>query len=250
MAKETSIGGDNCRFRKTLWTSILRAKDKSAPGYRSSLTYLISAYWKPVYFYIRRKGYDIDAAKNLTQSFFTVFIEKEFMKSVERERGRFRTFILAALNHFLSKERERLEAQKRGGGQSLLSLDFKRAETEISLEPASAETPEKTLIRAWAQSILKLASDNLRREFKKKSRQIFIDMFDAYLAAKTSDRAENYKALASQFGVTETDIRNYLHRIRRRYKELIEEEIGKYVTTKEAVQEELKELFSAFSNNY
>jgi len=165
MPKETQIGGSNYRFRKTYWTSLLRAKDKKASGYQSAINYLIATYWKPVYFYIRRKGYDVETAKDLTQSFFTIFLEKEYIKSVDRAKGKFRTFILAALNHFLSKEREYLNAKKRGGSKILQSLDFAKAETEIRYEPADKETPEKILTRAWAQSILEQALANLKNEF-------------------------------------------------------------------------------------
>lgn len=249
MAEETRIGGNNYQFRKTLWTNILRAKDKSASGYQSALTYLISTYWKPVYFFIRRKGYDIESAKNLTQSFFTTFLEKEFMKSVVRSRGKFRTFILAALNHFLSKERARLRAGKRGGSKVILSLDFARAETEICLEPASTETPEKILIRAWAQATLQRASDNLKAEFQLKSQQTQLDMFEAYMSARKEDSTRTYKTLAGQFGISATDVRNYLHRIKRRYRELIEAEITKYVASPADVKEELQELFRALSDN-
>lgn len=247
MAEETRIGGDNYRFRKTLWTNLLRAKDKSGPGYRSALTYLVTTYWKPVYFYIRRKGYDIEAAKDSTQSFFTVFLEKEFIKSVDRGKGKFRTFILAALNHFLSKEREKLRARKRGGSKVILSLDFARAETEISLEPADTETPERILLRAWAQATLQRASDNLKAEFQRKSQQTYLDMFEAYMSARKEDSAKTYQALADKFAVSTTDVRNYLHRIKRRYRELIEAEIAKYVTDKTDVKEEMQELFSALA---
>jgi RNA polymerase sigma-70 factor (ECF subfamily) len=145
MVEETQIGGSQYRFKETLWTAILKAKDKASPGYSEALNYLISTYWKQVYFYIRRKGSDIETAKDLTQSFFTVFLEKDFLKGVEREKGRFRTFILMTLNRFLSKERDRDRAQKRGGDQVILSLDFNQAETECHREPSIEETPEKPL---------------------------------------------------------------------------------------------------------
>lgn len=247
MADETKIGGNNYRFKETMWTTLLKAKDKSSTGYQKALNYLIITYWKPIYFYIRQKEYDIETAKDLTQSFFTIFLEKEFIQSVERSKGKFRTFILAALNHFLSKERERIRAQKRGGNRMILSLDFAQAETEIMQQPARQMTPEKALIQAWARTVLKIASENLRRECKDNSREVYLNVLEAYLASQQENQSVSYKNIAERFHISELDVTNYLHRIRRRYRELIEAEIRKYVADESEVKEELQELFSAFS---
>ncbi|MEW6027394.1 MAG: sigma-70 family RNA polymerase sigma factor [Planctomycetota bacterium] len=243
MAKETQIGWDNYCFRKTYWTSLLRAKNKKSAGYQSAVNYLVSAYWKPVYFYIRRKGYDVETAKDLTQSFFTVFLEKEYIKSVDRDKGKFRTFILAALNHFLSREREYIQAKKRGGSKILLSLDFAKAETEIHYEPADKETPEKILTRAWAQAILSQALDRLKDVLDTASDRVYLDVFECYLNTGQADQDTSYKKMAGQFGISETDVRNYLHRVKRKYREYIKDEIRKYVTDEDALKEEMQELF-------
>jgi len=251
MTEETKMGGSNYRFRKTLWTSILKAKDKASLGYQEALNYLVATYWKPVYFYIRRKGYNVENAKDLTQSFFAVFLEKDFLKSVERGKGRFRTFIIATLNRFLSKEREWLNAKKRGGSQIIQSLDFARAETEIHCEPADKETPEKILTRSWAQAILQQALENLKQNFNTEESRIYLDIFEYYLnAGKTPmDIGATYKKMSEQFGISETDVRNYLHRVRRKYREYIKDEIRKYVTNEDGVEEEFQELFNILSEN-
>ncbi len=249
MGEETRIGGREHYFKKTLWTTILKGQDKTASGYQAALDYLITQYWRPVYFYIRRKNYDIETAKDLTQSFFTVFLEKEFLKSVERGKGKFRTFILAALNHFLSKERERAAAQKRGGKERVLSLDFARAETEISYEPADKKTIEQGFLRDWARVILKQALESIRQEYKTPTRRVYLDIFEGYLDAVEKARDISYPDIAQQFSVSEGDVKNYFHRIRRRYREFIEAEIKKYVSTPDEVKEELQELFQAFANN-
>jgi len=252
MPKETQIGGSNYRFRKTLWTSLLRAKDKKSSGYQSAINYLVATYWKPVYFYIRRKGYDVETAKDLTQSFFTIFLEKEYINSVDRAKGKFRTFILAALNHFLSKEREYLRAQKRGGSKIIQSLDFAKAETDLSAgqagihyQPADKETPERILTRAWAQAILQQALTNLRKEFDTESGRVYLGVFECYLSAGSADQDATYKKMAVQFGISQTDVRNYLHRIKRKYREYIKDEIRKYVTDEDGLKEEMQELFNA-----
>jgi len=244
------MGGDNYRFKETLWTQIIKAKDKSETGYTKAISYLISAYWKPVYFYIRRKGYDVENSKDLTQSFFTVFLEKEFLQSVDKGKGKFRTFILASLNHFLSKEREKAAAQKRGGGKLPLALDFSSAESEISFEPHDKSTPEKEFLQDWARSILKHALENLRAEFEQKSRKVYMDIFDSFLSSTAEEKSIGYAETAKKFNISEMDVKNYLHRIKRRYRELIEDEIKKYVSEPEEIKEELQELFSIFSDNF
>ncbi len=243
------MGGDNYRFKETLWTQIIKAKDKSESGYTKAISYLVATYWKPVYFYIRRKGYDIENAKDLTQSFFATFLEKDFLKSVDKGKGKFRTFILASLNHFLSKEREKAAAQKRGGGKIPFALDFSTAESEISFEPHDKSTPEKEFLQDWARSILKQALENLRMEFEQKSRKVYMDIFESYLSDMAEEKSTGYAETAKKFNISEMDVKNYLHRVRRRYRELIEEEIKKYVTEPDEVKEELQELFLVFSKN-
>jgi len=135
VTEETDIGGDRPGFQPTLWTMILRARDPGSPERRQALDQLIQAYWKPVYFFIRRKGRDVETAKDLTQSFFTAFVEKDFLKNVSPEKGRFRSFVLASLTYFLSDEYDRSRALKRGGG-----FHFVEAETEtgpvVRMEPS------------------------------------------------------------------------------------------------------------------
>lgn len=247
MIEETKIGGDNYRFKETAWTNILGGKDKTAPEYHLSLVYLISTYWKPIYFYIKRKGYDREAAKDLTQSFFTVFLERDYLKSVEPAKGKFRTFLLAALNHFLSKEIERRRTKKRGAGQIILSLeDFAQAESEILPEPIDEATPEKIFSQTWARTILKNASEHLRQEYLTEFGQAYFDILETYLASQQEAQTITYKEIAQKFNLSESDVTNHLHLIRKRWRELIENEIRKYVSSENELKEEIEELFIAF----
>ncbi|MEK7449772.1 MAG: hypothetical protein AAB019_09865 [Planctomycetota bacterium] len=248
MPKETEIGSSQYRFKQTIWTVILNARDKTSPDYQEALNYLIGTYWKPVYFYVRRKNYDVETAKELTQSFFTVFLEKDFLKNVSREKGKFRTFILTALNHFLSKEREQAGAQKRGGGKIILPLEFSRIETSsdsYTFEPTTDETPEKTLNREWSLATLQKSLENLHQELINQSREIYFEVLKAYLTGQQEDQAATYKNIAAQLNLSENDVTNYLHYTRKRYRELIEEEIKKYVLDENELKEEIQELFNA-----
>src|SRR5215471_14148912 len=156
-------------FRPTLWTVVLRAEDPAAPDRREALERLFQTYWKPVYFLIRRT-HDAEAAQDIAQGFFTAFLEKDFLKSVEREKGKFRTFLCVALRHYMADEYDRASAQKRGGGRTLLGLDFARAETEISRVPAAKDDPDKFFQRQWALEVIKRALQALRAEFQASDR--------------------------------------------------------------------------------
>ncbi|MFH1232122.1 MAG: sigma-70 family RNA polymerase sigma factor [Planctomycetota bacterium] len=251
MSEETKIGNKEVYFKETQWTNILRVKNKSSLGYNETLNQFISIYWKPIYFYIRRSGKDIETAKDLTQEFFTVFLEKDFIKDVERSKGRFRSFMLAALQHFLSKQRERESTQKRGGGKIAFSLeDLISDDTKFDIQDKTQATPEKIFIQEWALTILHNALENLHQEYQAQSRARYFDVLKSYLSASMGkDQKVTYTDIAKKLGISENDVTNYLHRARRRYREFIEDEIKKYVADEIELKEELKVLFSAFSDN-
>jgi RNA polymerase sigma-70 factor (ECF subfamily) len=216
VTEETAIGGNRPGFQPTLWTLVLRAKDPASPERRQALDLLIQAYWKPVYFFIRRKGRDIEAAKDLTQSFFTAFLEKDFLRNVSRDKGRFRSFVLASLTYFLSDEYDRANAKKRGGG-------FHFVEAEEELESAEA-SPEEAFSRKWALEVMAQAVDRLKREYPPE------DM--ALLAGEK----------LPELGVS--DRKNRLHRIRGRLRELLREIIRPSVELESDVDPEIRALLS------
>ncbi len=232
-------------FQPTLWTVVLKAKDPSAPDRREALERLFRAYWKPVYFYVRRTR-DPESAQDLTQGFFTAFIEKDYLQYVDRARGKFRTFLVVALQHYLADEHDRERAQKRGGGLHPLSLDFARAETEILRQPAASETPERLFQRRWALEVIKTALQKLREEFKSSDRLTEFEALHLYLSAGGKG-APTHADLARRLGISEADVNNRVHRLKKRYREIIIEEVRAYSGGEEEAREELRDLFSAFS---
>lgn len=231
MAGETSIGGPRAQFQETLWSSVLRAKDDGA-----ALGRLVERTWKPLYFYLRRKGRDVEAAKDLTQAFFAHLFEQRLLERVERGRGRFRSFLIAALEHFLANEYRLATAEKRGGGAKPLSLDFGEAETQYV--PALAETPEDLYTRAWAASVLAGALEDLKRELG--------DRFEALRAHLQADgERPSYRATADRLGLKESDVTNLLHRARQRLGELIVERVRD--TVDGDPRDEVGELLRALS---
>lgn len=227
---ETAIGEGNASFRETLWTVVLGAKKKS----RDALERLIRQYWKPVYFFIRRRGYGVEEAKDLTQGYFAAILEGDALRSVTQSRGRFRTFLLAVLKNYLADASDRRKARKRGGGAVVLPLDFAGAERELGVEPASADNPEREFHRQWALEVVERALRRLEKERPGKA-------FEALRAYLTSD-PPGYMELAERLGISEEAVTNHLHRMRARLHVLIREEVRESVSSSRDLKEELRDL--------
>jgi RNA polymerase sigma-70 factor (ECF subfamily) len=215
VTRETAIGGDNVRFQPTAWTVVRRAGE----GSRDALDTLIAAYWKPAYFFIRRRGHDVESAKDLTQGFFGSLIERNIPAAADPQRGTFRNYLLGALNHYLSDERDRARAKKRGG-------DFNFVQAEIDL--ASAEpTPEQAFRGRWAHEVLSRAMARLRSEVP----------------------AEDLALLAGDArpDLSVTDRKNRAFRLRAKLRECIRDVILPSVERSEDVDSEVRDLISSFS---
>ncbi len=230
MATETSMGGERRAFEPTRWSVILDARR----GSKTALSDLVAAYWKPAYFYVRRWGAGVEDAKDLTQGFFGEFLRRDFLKDVARERGRFRTFLLTALRHHLVNEAEAARAKKRGGGKAALSLDFAEAEGRYRV---SKEAPEAVFHREWALTVLELALQALAREMPR-------DRFDVVRAHLSPGEAPSYEETSRRLATTVTDVKNLLHRARKRYRELIRAEVRAGVREDSEVDAEVRDLFA------
>lgn len=233
MSKETSLGGNARGFSPTLWTVVLRARDHS----KDALEELIALYWKPIYFFIRRRGHGVDDAKDLCQDFFAELMDRDVLKSVAPEKGRFRTFLLTVLKRFLINRFEASRALKRGGGRTPLPMDFARAEEFYTSLPSSQETPEKTFERQWA-------IDTLQRALQALGREMEPSVFEA-LKPHLAGEGPAYAETAKSMGVTVTQLNNVLHRARRRYRELLRQEVGAAVEDPSEIDDELRGLFDA-----
>lgn len=238
------------RFQTTAWTVVLSAKDPNAEDFRKSLEYLVQTYWKPVYMFVRSKGRSHDRSKDLTQEFFALFLEKNFLDKVDREKGRFRTFLLTAVTRFLMNAHARSRALKRGGGlKPLQSLDaLKDEEIGTGWEPAEGESAEEAFNRNWARVLLERVFERLRETCEKQDKVIYYDVLRMQFFETGSDGSRlSYKDIAQQLKITEIDVTNYLHRAKKIYKDLLREEIRSYVATEEAVEEEIRELWRSLS---
>lgn len=227
-------------FRTTHWSVVLAAGEQESGDSQAALEGLCRAYWYPLYAHVRRRGHQAHEAQDLTQAFFERLLERSFLRTVDRNKGRFRTFLLTALDHFLAKEWRRGQARKRGGGQRLISLDDHSVEERYALEPAHEETPERLFQRRWALTLLERAMDRLGAESDAPAKAALFEIARPLIGG---DRAElPHASLAARLGIAESAFNLGLHRLRRRYGELIREEIAQTVASPTEVDDELRHL--------
>jgi RNA polymerase sigma factor (sigma-70 family) len=230
----------------TQWTLVLAGAETGTPAGEAALAGLCGLYWRPVYAFIRRQGHDVDAAHDLTQEFFARMLEKHYLGAVRRERGRFRSFLLASVRHFLSNERDRTRALKRGGGRQILSIDVELTEQRWHIEPHDADTPETVFDRQWALALLEHVLERLRDEFVASGRRA---RFEALKPLLTGDaEACDYRALAASLGTSEGAIKVAAHRLRRRYRDLLREEIAALVDSPDEVEDEMRHLLRSLGS--
>lgn len=230
-------------FSTTQWSLVVRAGDRADPTAQLALESLCRSYWFPLYAYVRREGYDEHDAQDLTQAFFARFLEKEYLHDVDRRRGRFRSFLLASLRHFLANARDHQKAAKRGGGETVLSIDFAHAEQRYRHEPITEWTAEKLFHRRWALELLQTVMDRLRAEWATAEKGAYFSALQAFLSGDATNRT--YAEVARELDTTEGAVKTAVHRLRRRYRALLREEIAHTVTEPEQIEDEIQQLFGA-----
>jgi len=211
-----------------------------------ALERLCQTYWSPLYAYLRRRGYSEHDAEDLTQGFFAHLLERRTLARIDREKGRFRSFLLASMNYFLANERDRAMAQKRGGGRTNLSLDAEEGEESYRLEPADNRTPEMIFEHRWAMTLLDQVLARLSEEFNSAGKGALFQKLQPFLVEGTGE--DTYANVAGQIGLSEEAFKKAVQRMRRRYHDLFREEIAHTVTTSDEVEEELRHLSSVLSN--
>lgn len=233
-------------FATTRWTVVLRAGGKSTAQAAVALEELCAVYWYPLYAYVRHHGHSREDAEDLVQGFFEQFLQKNYLQDVKSEKGRFRAFLLSALKHFMANKWDRANRQKRGGGVSPLSLDWQDADTRYQIEPADNLSPDKLYDRAWAVLLLEKVIEGLRAESVAEGNQrLFEELRPVLMLGKG---AIPYAQAAGRLNLSEGAVRVAVHRLRRRYRERLRDEIGQTLSNPEQVEEEIAALFQAFGN--
>jgi DNA-directed RNA polymerase specialized sigma24 family protein len=232
-------------FASTHWSVVLLAGKEHSPESAAALEKLCRAYWYPLYSFTRRQGYGPHEAADLTQDFFSHLLATNALASVDRGKGKFRSFLLASLKNLLANEWNRARCQKRGGGAPLFSLDEGTAEGRYQLEPADDLTPDKMFQRRWAETILGRALDRLRRECDDAEKTRRFDEVKTFLLG---ERTDSLAAAAARLNLSLAALKGLVHRLRRRFRELIRDEISQTVSRPEDIEQEIRDLFASFGD--
>jgi RNA polymerase sigma-70 factor (ECF subfamily) len=231
------------QFASTHWSLVAVAAQRDLPESEAALASLCRLYWYPLYAYARRRLPTTEDAQDLTQEFFARLLEKDYLRQADQQRGRFRSFLLTAFKHFLANERERAVAQKRGGGRKVLPLDFPQGEQQYQREPSHDATAEVLYERGWALTLLAQALARLREEQIQAGKERLFECLKGTLTGEDTPRP--YAELGAELGMSGEAIKVTVHRLRRRYAELLRAEIAQTVTTDEEIEDELRDLFAA-----
>ncbi|MDB6058113.1 MAG: hypothetical protein JWO95_1957 [Verrucomicrobiales bacterium] len=224
---------------------VLSARDPHSSQSSEALETLCRNYWYPLYAYVRRQGRNPHDAEDLTQAFFARLLERNYLADVDQAKGKFRSFLVAALKHFLANEWDHANAQKRGGGKTVISIDVDAAENAYRFEPADSVSADKIFERRWAMTLLDRTLQRLASEYESEGK---IQLYEELKSTITGDQAGTaYATIAKRLGSSEGAIKVAAHRLRQRYREVLRSEIAETVNTREEVEEELRHLFSALS---
>jgi RNA polymerase sigma-70 factor (ECF subfamily) len=226
------------QFPTTRWTLVVTAGEPHRKEASSALVSLCENYWYPLYAYLRRCGYPADQAQDLTQGFFVRVLEGRYLDRADPEKGRFRSFILTSLKFFVADEGDRDRAQKRGGGM-VESLEFSSGEERYQREPAHDETPERIFERRWALSVLDRVVEKLRNEFVHHGRPEHFERLKVFLLGQSD---APYATLAREMNTSEGALKVAIHRLRKRYRDLLRQEVADTVANPAEVESELRFL--------
>ena len=231
------------RFPSTHWSRVIAAGDPDAPSSRESLSALCTAYWYPLYAYVRRRGYTPEQAEDLTQDFFAYLLERDLIAKANPGRGRFRSFLRGVFARYLADDRDRVNALKRGGGRPTFSIDALEAENRYTREPAYEVTPERLFDRSWALTLLSRVFDQLGREYDDSGRSATFEELRVILTH--GPQFVPYGMIAGRLGINEGAVRVAVHRLRRRYGALLRCEIAATVDDPAEIDDEIRTLFAA-----
>lgn len=238
------MGESGGRFRTTRWSLVASASEGTSEAGRAALGELCAAYWYPLYAFQRRRGSDPHEAADMVQGFFAALLEKGYVAQADRDRGRFRSFLMTALSHFASKEWAKAKALKRGGGSVHLSLDFDDGERRYQLEPAGGVSAERLFERRWALTLIDRALERLATEHRRASPEK-AERFEALRPFLGGPGAEPYRDVGLRLGMSETAVKVAVHRLKARYRDLLREEIAQTVSSEAEIDEEIRRLMEA-----
>ena len=229
-------------FSSTQWSAVIKAGRGSSPEAHRALASLCEVYWYPLYAYARRRVSNVHEAQDLTQAFFAELLEKNYVGAATPDRGRFRAFLLTAFKNFMSKQWEKGRAQKRGGGRTPISLDFASVDSRINLDPAAGLTPEQYYDQEWAIALLGNILERLQTEFEESGKSKLFEELKGFIIGDHS--GTTYSQVAETLEISEAAAKKSASRMRKRYRELLREEIAQTVSEPDEVDDEIRNLFA------
>jgi RNA polymerase sigma-70 factor (ECF subfamily) len=238
-------GARAAAFRTTHWSVVLKAAQRGSPGGEEALAKLCQTYWDPLYVFIRRRGYSPEEAEDLTQGFFAQLLEKNLLAGLKVEGGKFRSYLLTLLKHFLANERERELARKRGGGATRVPIDRASAEARYHAELVEATTPESLFERHWALALLDQVMDQLRSQYVAARKTEFFEQLRPFLSG--AERMIPYAEISASLGLSEGAVKVAVHRLRKQYGQLLRAEIAATVGSASEVEAEIRHLIAVTS---
>jgi RNA polymerase sigma-70 factor (ECF subfamily) len=241
---QTTASAEGGRFTTTHWSAVIRAGHAEGVQAEEALSELCRVYWYPLYAFARRQGISPSEAEDLTQNFFARLLEKGFLAGADQEKGRFRTFLLTLFKRFRANEWNRQHTQKRGGFQTVVSIDAEWAESRFSAEPAHGEQPDVLFERQWALTLLDQVMAQLQREYVESGHATLFEHLEACLVR--GEAALSYRETAARLNLTEAAVKMAVRRLRARYREILREEIQKTVSSPDEVEAEIQHLFAVF----
>lgn len=240
MSSGDANAGARGRFATTQWSLVIAAARRGSVDAEAALAHLCSLYWYPIFAFVRRQGHSADEAQDLTQGFFTRLIEKDDLGDADRSRGRFRSFLLTACQHFLLNERDHMMALKRGGGRPALSIDVAAAESRYQRAFAHAETPERLYERQWCLTLLASVLDSLREEYVAAGNERLFDRLTGFLTM--DDDAGTHAGAAGDLDMTPAAVKVAVHRLRRRYRDTLRRRVADTVESPQDIDDEMRHL--------
>lgn len=231
------------RFRTTQWGLVAAASCQGTPDGQRALATLCQQYWFPLYAFVRHQGYPVQEAEDLTQAFFTMILETNALSNAHPQRGKFRSFLLCAMNRFLVNDWMRVKTQKRGGGVEIVSLDAEDGEMRLAADSRNGQSPESYFDRQWAITVLNLALEALRVEYEKTGRDKVFAGLQPVLAGDESEL--DYQRMGRELNMSHSALRVAIHRMRERYARLIRKQIAQTLDSEDGVDAELCYLFNA-----
>lgn len=234
------------RFATTCWNVVAHARDPDSPLARQSLAELCQTYWYPLYAFVRRRGYTAAQAEDLTQGFFADLLARDFLKDIDPTKGKFRSFLRVAMSNYLNNERDRRLRAKRGGGIPHVSIDFRDAEGRYLNEPSHEVTPERLFERRWALTLIQCALDRLEREMADARKQPLFERLKPALQGEADPAS--HSEIAAALGMTGAAVKQEAYRLRKRFRAIVRDEIGRTVAEPGEVDQEITDLFVALGS--